>query len=146
MTGSLSVLNVGAGDIEVIFNQHDSTERDRAIRMLKDMQARGYAILVRLDDGSYVRAKEVDAERGRYIVQLPEGGTHAAAEPIDDAPAIEVTAKAPEPGTCACGCGKKVKAGKQWVLGHHRRKKGGRKVAVPVHRAHATGIARSAGG
>lgn len=144
MTGSLSVLNVGAGDIEVVFNQHDTVERDRALKMLADMQARGYAILVKLDDGSYVRAKEIDHTRGRYIVQLSDGSSHAAAEPLDT-PAPEV-----KPGECACGCGKPVKAGKQWVLGHHNRKRKGTTYgayrAIPVHQAHATGVARSAGG
>lgn len=144
MTGSLSVLNVGAGDIEVVFNQHDTGEREKALKMLADMQARGYAILVRLDDGSYVRAKEIDHSRGRYIVQLPDGTSHAAAEPVE---AVDVTAK---PGTCACGCGKRVAEGKKWVKGHHNRKRKGTKHgayhAIPVHRARATGIARSAGG
>lgn len=71
-TGSLSVLNVGAGDIEVTFNQHSPTERAKAIKMLTDMQARGYAILVRDAEGNYQRAVEFDAARGRYIIQVPE--------------------------------------------------------------------------
>jgi len=144
MTGSLSVLNVGKGDIEIVFNQHDTVERDRALKMLVDMRARGYAILVKLDDGSYVRAKTIDHARGRYIVQIPDGATLAASEPIDTpAPTVK-------PGTCACGCGKAVRDGKTWVKGHHNRKRKGTKHgayrAVKVHRAHATGIARSAGG
>lgn len=68
MTGSLSVLNVGAGDIEVRFNHHQPDELARAVRMLKDMQARGYAILVRQDDGSYARAVSIDTERALYII------------------------------------------------------------------------------
>ncbi len=36
--------------------------------MLKDMQTRGYAILVKQDDGSYVRALEIDAEHACYII------------------------------------------------------------------------------
>lgn len=122
-TGSLSVLNVGAGDIEIVFNQHDATERDRAVKMLKDMQLRGYAILVRLDDGSYIRAKEIDAERGRYIVQLPDGATHAAAEPVDE----------PQTGLDD-GPPMKARRGRP------------RKSGIPVTSAHATGVARSAGG
>lgn len=115
MTGSLCVPNVGLGDIEIVFNQHNTDERDKAIRMLQDMQQRGYAILVRLDDGSYVRATEIDAERGRYIVQLPEGSTHQAAEDLDDGPPL-------------------------------KRKRGRPRKGIPIHRARATGIARSAGG
>lgn len=86
MTGSLSVLNVGAGDIQITFNQHDSGEREKALKMLTDMQTRGYAILVRLDDGTYTRATRVDAETGHYIIQLPDDAAHEAAEAIEPAP------------------------------------------------------------
>ncbi|MGE3278045.1 MAG: hypothetical protein AB7O67_23280 [Vicinamibacterales bacterium] len=82
-TGTLSVLNVGAGDIQVSFNQHDAEERQRAVRMLKDMQARGYAILVRLDDGTYTRALEIDEAHGAYVIQTPEP---AAAAPVAEPP------------------------------------------------------------
>jgi hypothetical protein len=136
MTGSLSVLNVGAGDIEVVFNQHDQAETNKALQMLVDMQQRGYAILVRLDDGSYVRAKSIDASLGRYIIQIPDGASHAAAEPVDVA----------RQGTCACGCGGVVAEGKAWIRGHHNRKAKRGRVAVPVRKAHAVGVARSAGG
>lgn len=111
MTGSLCVPNVGLGDIEVRFNQHDSAERDKALRMLTDMQKRGYAILVRLDDGSYTRAVEIDTARGCYVVQLPDG----------DAQVDGVELKP-------------------------RRGRKARTSRVPIERAHAVGIARSAGG
>ena len=39
-TGSLSCLNVGAGDIEIVFNNHDRGETKKALRMLTDMAAR----------------------------------------------------------------------------------------------------------
>ena len=81
MTGSLSILNVGAGDIEVRFNEHQPEEVERAIKMLKEMQARGYAILVKQADGSYVRAVEIDATRGCYIV---------SGEVVEPAPATAV--------------------------------------------------------
>ena len=74
MTGSLAVLSVGMGDIEVRFNQHDEAETAKALKMLDDMKARGYAILVRLDDGSYVRAVDIDRTRGCYVVQIPADG------------------------------------------------------------------------
>lgn len=88
MTGSLSVLNVGAGDIEVKFNRHQPEEVARAIRMLKDMQARGYAILVRQDDGSYVRATAIDETNGLYIIS-----GEAAPEPTADIPPVRATRK-----------------------------------------------------
>jgi hypothetical protein len=77
--GMISILNVGAGDITVSFNQHDPAERERAVRMLKDMQTRGYAILVRLEDGTYTRALEIDTERGCYVIHDP--GPSSAPEP-----------------------------------------------------------------
>lgn len=123
-TGSLSVLNVGAGDINITFNQHNPEERDRAIRMLKDMQMRGYAILVRLDDGTYTRALEIDEARGAYIIQDPEPG-FAPPEPATTEAAAEATAPAPEAP---------------------RGKRGRPRKSVPVEKAHATGVARSAGG
>lgn len=115
--GSLSVLNVGAGDIEINFNHHDRGEAARAVKMLKDMQARGYAILVRDAEGVYTRAVDVDATRGRYIVMIPE-----------DAPL-------PEDAEEVRGRRKR-----QGVKGRTR------KVSVPVRRRHAVGVARSAGG
>jgi hypothetical protein len=112
MTGELCILNVGEGDMKIIFNHHDDVEAQHAIQILTDMQQRGYAILIELDDGSYVRAKSIDAQRGRYIIGLPKG----AAVPTDAEPV---------------GKGKK---------------KGSRKVSVPVESRKAYGVARSAGG
>jgi hypothetical protein len=130
-TGSLSVPNVGAGDIELKFNRHDDAEAQKAIRMLKDMQARGYAILVRDEDGNYQRATSVDASSGHYVLTLPAS--------------VETPADA-VPRTCECGCGSAVKEGKRFVHGHSTRGRGKRQVAVPVARRHATSVARSAGG
>jgi hypothetical protein len=81
-SGSLAVLNVGAGDIEIVFNHHEPDETARAIKMLKDMQARGYAILVKQADGTYARAVEIDAERGHYIIS---GDASSAPAPSDAA-------------------------------------------------------------
>ena len=131
-TGVLSVLNVGAGDIELVFNCHDSAEAQKAVAMLQDMQQRGYAIIVRDADGNYQRAVAIDATRGRYVITLP---------------ATAVTPADAEPLTCECGCGQAVKPGKRFIHGHSSRaRKGKKRVAVPVARRHAVGIARSAGG
>lgn len=133
--GSLSVLNVGAGDISLTFNHHDDAEAKKAVAMLQDMQRRGYAILVRDEEGIYQRAAEIDSRTGRYIIQLPPDK-----EPPADAEVV----------TCMCGCGRAVKPGKKWVKGHHHRGRAARakgtKVSVPVAGRHAHGVARSAGG
>jgi hypothetical protein len=124
-TGSLSVLNVGAGDLTLTFNQHDRAERARALKMLTDMQRRGYAILVRLEDGSYVRAKTIDAAAGCYVIQEPEPG--AVVDVEVQALATESTELVPT-----------KRRGRPPGRGKYRR--------VPIERAHGVGIARSAGG
>lgn len=83
MSGLLTVLNVGAGDIEVRFNAHQPEETARAIAMLKDMQTRGYAILVKQEDGSYARAVEIDAERALYIISGEPAPPIAETQPVE---------------------------------------------------------------
>ena len=117
MTGELSVLNVGAGDIKIVFNQADKPEFARAVRMLTDMRARGYAIMVELPDGSYVRAHSFDAGRGRYVIVVPED-------------AILPEGAELEP----------VKHGKK------RGRPPTKRASVSVTKTRAVGIARSAGG
>lgn len=119
MTGSLSVLNTGAGDIVVTFNDHDDAETDRAIAMLLDMQKRGYAILVRQDDGSYARAVSINKETKSYVVMPPTDATpafeEAARDAVDEKPA-------------------------------KRRGRRRKTVEQPVRSRRAVGVARSAGG
>lgn len=88
-TGSLCILNTGEGDIQVTFNNHDDVETEKAIAMLVDMQKRGYAILVRLEDGTYVRAVAIDATRQQYVIQT----TDAVHTSVDDAAAAPVPEK-----------------------------------------------------
>ena len=71
VSGSLAVLNTGAGDINVSFNDQDDAEVDRALGMLLDMQMRGYAIMVRQDDGTYARAVAINRETKSYVVIPP---------------------------------------------------------------------------
>ncbi len=89
MTGRLSVLNVGAGDIEIKFNPHQPEEVTRAVKMLTEMQQRGYAILVRQDDGSYVRAVSIDAARGLYIISGEPAPEAAGLEDVEDGPPLK---------------------------------------------------------
>jgi hypothetical protein len=113
MTG-LCVLNVGAGDITVAFDDGDPGERAKAIKMLKDMRARGYLFAIKLPDGSYTKAVDIDGEHGgHYIVVVPDD----LALPPDAAP---------------------VEGGK--------RPRRGRRVALPIDKTEAYGVARSAGG
>lgn len=72
MTGSLSTLNVGEGDVVVTFAGHDDAEVDKALDMLEDMQKRGYAILVKQPDGKYARAHSIDRASKSYVVMVPQ--------------------------------------------------------------------------
>jgi hypothetical protein len=128
MTGSLCILNAGAGDIELKWNQHDDAERSKAVRLLTEMQRRGYAILVREGDGSYSRAIEIDATRGVYILQAPA----LPAGEVVDAEVVHPKALPPATG---------VDDGPA-LPGKRRRSRR----EVPIGNAHAVGIGRSAGG
>lgn len=140
---SLNVLNVGAGDVALTFNHLDDDEAKKALRILTDMQERGYAIIVQTEDGQYARAKAIDRTRGRYIIQLPEGAPlPPGAEEIDMTgvafDAEVAAAQPPAPGHETRGADLEPIAPK---------KRGrGRRVGVPIARASATGVARSAGG
>lgn len=136
MTGSLSILNVGAGDITLSFNQHDDAELKRAIEILTAARDRGFAILVKQEDGSYARAVDIDPNRGVYIIggkSLPAVKERLALPPIPegadagvevyDAPADVVDAPRPK----------------------RRGRPPGRR-EQPIARSHAVGVARSAGG
>jgi hypothetical protein len=66
--GTLSCLNVSGGDIEITFDTNDCAEAIRAKRIISDMLRRGYALLVKMPDGTYTRALEFDEKQGKYII------------------------------------------------------------------------------
>lgn len=68
MTGTLDILNVGAGDVTITFDKSNPAEAIRAKRIIKDMLRRGYALLVKMEDGSYQRAKSFDENTAEYII------------------------------------------------------------------------------
>lgn len=129
--GSLCVLNVGAGDVRLSFNHHDKSEKAKALRMLKDMIRRGYAVLIQLEDGSYTRAIEVDATRGTYVIQEPDSDVV-----ID----VEREQKALPPATGLDEVPLKKRRGRP------PGKRGAQRRHVPIATSHAVGVARSAGG
>ena len=65
--GSLSILNAGAGDIKLSYDNSNVAEAIRAKRMIEDMMKRGYALLVE-DNGVYTRATAFDSQHGEYII------------------------------------------------------------------------------
>ncbi len=70
--GEIGVLNVGAGDIRLIFNKDDPADLIRSARIVKDMLRRGYALLVEVTaaDGtkSYTRVHDFDEKTAEYII------------------------------------------------------------------------------
>ena len=164
-TGELGVLNVGAGDVVVTFNKHDRGEAAKAIRMLRDMQRAGYAILVQLEDGEYARAVDIDATRGRYILSLPEGEPEQAGadvEPVvseqteacgvsadvDGRELVCVRSRFPAHAGKHEAADGTVFAAKRGAKRKGAKTKGGRRgrVAKPIRTSRAVGVARSAGG
>lgn len=120
-TGTIGILNVGAGDTKLSFDSSKPKEVKRAAKVVKDMLERGYAIMVEVgkdDKGPlYRRAEEFDPATNEYIIMgAPE-------EDDEEEPKTAPSAKAPKArkGTTS------------------RRR-------IPASKTHAVAVARSAGG
>lgn len=71
MTGTVGILNVGAGDTVLTFDNTNPAETIRACRIVRDMIRRGYALLVEVErDGEkrFERALDFDEKKCAYIV------------------------------------------------------------------------------
>jgi hypothetical protein len=72
MSGEVGILNVGAGDTKLTFDNKNPAETLRASRIVKDMLRRGYALLIEVEqpDGSksYQRALDFDEARAEYVI------------------------------------------------------------------------------
>jgi hypothetical protein len=121
--GEVGILNVGAGDVKISFDPSDPAERIRAARIVKDMLRRGYALLVKNDDGTWTRALGFDEERCEYIIADfdPHGaGTEDAGDGEDeekergDQAVREEAAISPaaDPAPRRCGRPRRVQASK----------------------------------
>lgn len=66
--GKLSCLSVNDGDIEITFDNQNAAECIRAKRIITDMLGRGYALLVKLEDGTYTRVQKFIEKHGTYII------------------------------------------------------------------------------
>lgn len=120
--GSLSTLSVADGDIEITYDTQNTAEAIRAKRMIKDMLKRGYALLVEDEDGKYVRALDFNETKGRYIV------ADFAPETVEPEPSTEPMEKKLDEQT------------KKTVRSKARTKE------IPMERANAVAVARTAGG
>lgn len=72
MTGTIGVLNVGAGDTRLTFDKNNPAEAIRSGRIVQDMLRRGYALLIEVPDGkggkTMTRVKEFDPATNEYII------------------------------------------------------------------------------
>lgn len=120
--GNLSVLSVGAGDVEVKFDKDNPQETVRAKRIIEDMLRRGYALFVEVD-GKLKPVKRFDAEKECYIIA--DGPLYAgdSAEPPGVTQASQAEAKERTRGRAA----KKERE-------------------IPMKKTRATGVAPTAGG
>jgi len=105
-TGSVGVLNVGAGDTKLTFDKSNPIERARAARIVKDMLRRGYVLFIQIDDGAkYQRVLEFNEEQCEYIIADidPEIAVPEQRKGLDDGPSIETETHhenaSPSPGT-----------------------------------------------
>jgi len=116
-TGTLSVLNIGAGDLKFTFDPAKPAEVERAKQTIADMLKRGYLLLVEID-GTWHRAKGFNPDVCEYIIcDLP-----------DDLPAIE-----PPPKQLA-------------IEGPVQPKRKGRPKGVKASTVRATAVGPTAGG
>lgn len=116
----LCILNCGAGDVEISFDDDDPKAIERAKEIVQDMLRRGYALFIRKGK-QMIRVREFDPKHGVYYVMddEPADAGELKAGPDHVAP---VEAAAPETP-----------------------KRRGRK-GVPMNRARVFGVAPTSGG
>jgi hypothetical protein len=136
--GTLGVLNVGAGDIKLSFDNKDAAETIRAKRMVTDMLRRGYAILVAVPNKrkgqptTYARVLEFDETKCEYII--------ADYDPVVAAKADEEEHEQDEQGSeTAEAPAESAAAGKP-------KSRGRRTTRVPASSTTGVAVARTAGG
>jgi hypothetical protein len=133
--GTLGILNVGAGDTRLVFDENNPADSIRAARIVKDMIRRGYALLVEVDDGqggkTFTRATDFDANTYSYII--------ADFDPVQAAQVDEET----ETGEAseASETGEAAETGEAETETPRRRRR-----SIPASETRGVAVARSAGG
>lgn len=142
--GSLSILNVGAGDTKLTFDNSNPAEAIRAARIVKDMLRRGYALLVEVERGgqkAYERALEFREGTAEYIIADFDPVQAEAADKQENSNHKEINGESgqDEAGNQDCEAGNPAATGESG-------KKRGRRRGVPASSTRAVAVARSAGG
>lgn len=90
MIGTVGILNVGAGDTKLVFDNSDPAEKARAARIVKDMIRRGFALMIEIgsnDKGPiYQRAHDFDENTAEYIIAGSPGDHEEAHEQEQTSP------------------------------------------------------------
>lgn len=71
MSGSLGILNVGAGDTKLTFDKDNPMERARSARIVTDMLKRGYVLFIEVpghEGKAYQRVLEFKEDVCEYII------------------------------------------------------------------------------
>lgn len=136
-SGTVGVLNVGAGDTKLVFDKTNPAECIRAGRIVKDMIRRGYALLVEVERNGvkkFERARDFDPETSEYII--------ADFDPVEAERAGEEEANGSVAAAAPAGGGGDEEGGAP------RLKRGGkpRDLRVPAAETRSVAVARSAGG
>lgn len=139
-SGSVGILNVGAGDTKLSFDPANPAERIRAARIVKDMLRRGYALMVEVErDGvkSFERAYDFDEGRCEYLIADLDTDAARAADRLE-VRALEDAAEGDET---------LIGAGKPEPAAEPEPKRGrGRPKKIAAEGTRAVALSRSAGG
>lgn len=135
MSGSIGILNVGAGDTKLVFDKNNPAERIRAARIVKDMLRRGYALLIEVKSKGkteYRRALDFDENTCEYIIADFDPVEAAKADAEEEKERGQSIAAEENDSQSARPPGPKLKRG--------------RKARVSADSANGVAVARSAGG
>jgi hypothetical protein len=137
MTGSVGILNVGAGDTKLSFDPNNPAERIRACRIVRDMLRRGYALLVEVTqpDGTkaYQRALDFREDTAEYIIADFDPGAAYPETFLKTADEHEETGEAATDRAAAASPKTKPPRGRP-------------RKAIPAEGVRAVAVARTAGG
>jgi hypothetical protein len=139
MSGSVGILNVGAGDTKLTFDKNNPAECIRAARIVTDMLRRGYALLAEVGKKKgqpvYQRVMEFKADTFEYIIADLDPVQAAAADKAENehGESGEVKTQHPESAT---GAPTKRGRGRPKLV----------KRSIPATGTNAVAVARTAGG
>jgi hypothetical protein len=141
MSGTIGVLNVGAGDTKLTFDKNNPAECIRAARIVKDMIRRGYALLIETKvrgKSVYTRALDFDENAQEYIIADLDPIAAAEADAQEQEHANGQVTEQPDTQEQSVATAAPQVAAKE--------KRGRKTLRVAAQNANGTAVARTAGG